>query len=833
MPPPQPGIFVRIGLPTKDGAARAQIVVGSKATKLTPLSAFSQEIREKFENPTKGQTLQSRPPEPPALEALTPQTIRPLPGATVQSPDPSPDVAQRQRHPRGQPTAGGEQRNLDRRMGPQERNADTSTLIEFQPDGEHLGFSPHPTHTDGRPRRLTVDSLKVADRFVAVRRNASFTLGRETTLVAYAQDVVSMGLSNAPDIDDNPYNFVPWIGYAPYNAESAAEAAHDKERKTRLSGRLTVIFTARTPIFVPEGQLKETDSNDGNTSNRSNEQDFFHCWDGKCDRYAIPGASVKGAIRSLFEALTNSRAGVTDHNALEWPPLYRRRSSRLFKIVSMPNGNVPGKLQECTYGLCDGNGTPCETRRHERERMRATGYDNSHSSIEMRDWRANLFWVGSQEHQHGQKKRIRFHPMNKPPLNLSDDTVYRFESMQGHPHLRTHPANASAAAKPAYNGSAPPYSKIEKRLFDLDVGDIVFGIPNRGRQETELQCFGKNVNFLWPGAKSPLEMMDDLAEPDPQDQQLSTSDPAQVTFGFAGKHSESSHSFRGRVRFNTFWGPCVTDNALTTRGAVQLMPLTSPSGTKAKARPLYLEPRRNNNPRDQGESADCDDSARLRGRKFYWHQKSPDGNIPGVHRLDALKDGTPASWQDGLANQLPDPIKPLPVGTSFKGAIHFSNLTRAELGALLVAVKPDLAFADTDRSVEVPAYGIKLGKGKPRGLGSVTADIDIELAATPKKRYACFGAKLTTAGNGDDVEGHVDAYKRWLDAQMNGNGQWSDTELAKALRVLLKISQSTSVRAYPPQFNMYGWLPDLNDPHGAPRGQRPNAMTPAYKLKGP
>ena len=476
MPPRQPGIFVRIGLPTKDGAARAQIVVGSKATKLTPIREFSQEIREKFENPTKGQTLQSRPPEPPALEALTPQTIRPLPGATVQSPDPSPDVAQRQRHPRGQPTAGGEQRNLARRMGPQERNADTSTLIEFQPDGKHLGFSPHPTHANGRPRRLTVDSLKVTDRFVAVRRNASFTLGRETTLVAYAQDVVSMGLNNAPDIDDNPYNFVPWIGYAPYNAERAAEAAHDKERKTRLSGRLTVTFTARTPIFVPEGQLKETDSNGGNTTSRSNKRDFFHCWDGKCDRYAIPGASVKGAVRSLFEALTNSRAGVTDHNALEWSPLYRRRSSRLYKILSMPNGSGnPGQVQECAYALCTDGGTPCETRPHELQRIEDTGYQDDHRLIEKRGWRANLFWVAPSDHLHGTKKKIKFHPMGTPRLNLSQATVCRFKSMKGHPHLAAHPANADTATKRAYSGNAPPYASIEGVLFGLKVGDVIFG----------------------------------------------------------------------------------------------------------------------------------------------------------------------------------------------------------------------------------------------------------------------------------------------------------------------------------------------------------------------
>ena len=483
-------------------------------------------------------------------------------------------------------------------------------------EGEELHFTPEQTDKSGRP--LKVDSLKVTDRLLAARPGSDFAPGRDMELVGYAPDVVAMGLADKPGIDRNPYNFVPWIGGKPTEAQEPKQAAHDTIRNDRLSGRMEATFKAQTPIFVPKGQLQKGGEGAPDTENNTdNTLDFFKCWDGKCDRYAIPGASAKGAVRSLFEALTNSRAGVTDDAALGKPPLYRRRSSVLYKILQMPNGpGNPGQVQECAYALCDGRGEPCETQRHALQRMRSTGYQNHHPQLKEIDWRANLFWVEPHRYRHGPKVKIRFHPRNgATPLPVSQETVDRFLSMKGHPHLADHPDNAAAASRQAYDGRAPKYSKVEQALFRLHGspnGDIVFGIPKNG----ELHCFGKNVNFLWPGARSPLAMMGSpgsggrgpFAAREPKEQRLAGSDPTEATFGFAGKHTDNSHPFRGRVRFGTFWGPSVTDPKPV---GLQLMPLTAPSGTKAKSRPLYLEPA------GSGKSADYGDgNAKLRGRKF-------------------------------------------------------------------------------------------------------------------------------------------------------------------------------------------------------------------------
>ena len=754
-------------------------------------------------------------------ENPTPESVTPAPGATVQG------------------------RETDRSPTPRQPQDQTCELREIT--DEELSFAPEQTANHGQP--LTVDALKVTDRFLAARPGAIFTTDRERTLARYATDIVHMGLPPDPNIDRNPYNFVPWIGCEPNKAQKPERATHDRIADGRLSGRMSITFTAQTPIFVPDGQFRENDdSND--SSNAVAPFDFFHCWNGSFDRYAIPGSSVKGAVRSLFEALTNSRAGVTDESALGrvgegegdpdryCGPLYRRRATRLFRVVSMPHGGGHGRVQECKYVWYGRNGQP---------RRSSPDYDRGRTVFSERAWRANLFYIRPAGHCHG--ARLDYY-LGTECFTLTQDVLNQFRSMKGHPHLERHggsTGNASSAQKKMYEDPVPDYSAIEDDLFALDTGDLIFGIP----LDNNLHCFGKNVNFLWPGASSPLQMMGSshsggrgpFSAREPKKQELARSDPAEAIFGFAGKYTTgNAHPFRGRVRFGTFWGPPVTESKPAD---LQLMPLTAPAGTKAKARPLYLEPEKN-----QG-SADYDRAARLRGRKFYWHQRGTDeGNIPGVHDFGKLSAGMPETWKKKIQNQLPAKIRPLPVGSQFAGTLYFTNLTEAELGALLVSVKPDLAFGSEESTASAatnpPGYGIKLGKGKPRGLGSVTASLELELATPPSKRYRCLRAPL--AEKETNTAHYVNAYKTWcMESTGSGGGEhnvpqrnWESLDMAKALKALLQIPKETSVRVYPPQFAMYGWLPKLDDPDGAPTSPmnkppapRPKAMTPAHELKGP
>ena len=723
---------------------------------------------------------------------------------------------------RKQGTGGGDRSRVNQAAAPHK-------IQGYERDGEGLVFDTGLKSTDRRdnPVPVKVESLKVTDRFLAARPGSVFEgTGSNLKLVQYDPNV-SDGLSK-PHVDQNPYNFVPWVGDQPMFAEEPSKAKHHKKHTERYSGYIDVTFTARTPIFVPASGTRDNEDEQHTDQPR----EFFHCWNGQCERYAIPGASVKGSVRALFEALTNSCAGVTDETSLKWPPLYRRRSFRLFRIESLPDETTSGKVVECKYGLYDDHGT----RKHYTAALPEPSQCKKTSEC---SFAANLFWVdvhdsgkNPQGHTHKWKK-IRYQT-TKCEFDLDLSTVDQFKKMKDHPHLIDHGGKngTAASASRCFYGEeptrhAPDYSDtIKRRLFCLKKNDLVFGIPDSNNGK--LRCFGRNVNFLWPADFSALELMGNFASRKPAKQRLSDSDPAEATFGFAGAHGGDSHPFRSRVRFGTFWGPALSDDKLPNRPCLQLMPLTAPSGTKAKSRTLYLNPGKN------GSSADHDKNAKLRGRKFYWHQRSQ-GNcesddIPLVHRFDAMKKKVPEEWKQNIKNQLRAPIRPLPEKTEFKGKVHYNNLTASELGALLISCKPDLAFpdpvgtgsepdAETNSSDKVPRYGLKLGKGKPRGLGSVTSNIELHIDCPAHSAYRGLDSCLTKEAE-REIQVHVCAYKNWIDK----------LDLVEALKALLLVPTNASARVYPPHFSMYGWLPKENDPDGSPKSKRPDAMTPAHKM---
>ncbi|WP_333870261.1 TIGR03986 family CRISPR-associated RAMP protein [Desulforamulus putei] len=112
----------------------------------------------------------------------------------------------------------------------------------------------------------------------------------------------------------NPYNFVRYL-------DQPAEAAggphlfwrcqpppHD--RFTGLSGRITCRLVNITPLFISDSHgIEEDGQNDGHKKYR-----FFQI-DG---RKLIPGSSLRGMVRSVYEAATNSCFAVFDDRRLSY-----------------------------------------------------------------------------------------------------------------------------------------------------------------------------------------------------------------------------------------------------------------------------------------------------------------------------------------------------------------------------------------------------------------------------------------------------------------------------------------------------------------------------------
>src|SRR5579884_3442398 len=89
-----------------------------------------------------------------------------------------------------------------------------------------------------------------------------------------------------------PYAFVP---FAPAGAVTVAPIGHDRYQEELLTGSIQGTLVALSPLHVASGSIELTGGQP------SLVKAHFRCG----DRPAIPGSSLKGAIRSIVEAISD------------------------------------------------------------------------------------------------------------------------------------------------------------------------------------------------------------------------------------------------------------------------------------------------------------------------------------------------------------------------------------------------------------------------------------------------------------------------------------------------------------------------------------------------
>jgi len=104
----------------------------------------------------------------------------------------------------------------------------------------------------------------------------------------------------------NPYNFVPTMAREGVKGElgDRAPVGHARYQPEHLSGRITVELTTTTPLLIPDAAGATTGEKDHKT---------FPLRVASDGRPLLPATSVKGMLRSAYEAVTNSRFGVFHH----------------------------------------------------------------------------------------------------------------------------------------------------------------------------------------------------------------------------------------------------------------------------------------------------------------------------------------------------------------------------------------------------------------------------------------------------------------------------------------------------------------------------------------
>jgi len=482
----------------------------------------------------------------------------------------------------------------------------------------------------------------------------------------------------------------------------------------------------------------------------------------------IPGSALHGAIRSLYETLTDSCLRVFHDGFV---PCYRqqadgRRVGRL-RLAVVTDAPAAGKGQPQpppTVRLC----APGDPRRHRLgqdllttlqprsgDRMAVTVPDDENEPLEAMpdpdgDWVVFISDANAREPKHKYKAAVREltdeyrtvpeHAWSTflavvetandlrtarlrmiPETERFIDVIHKYKPPGG--TVRPQHVGQRALARRTVQVGDPLWVSLdtageidEVRLAQIwrerGAGSAERGTGSAGRRA------GAFVPCTDPGALCPACRLFGSAD---------------VTGPADG--ATEQRSYRGHVRFSD----AVATASVQPR-EVRLPPLGQP---RPGAGQFYLQ-----NPpqvvgsadapvplRQWGSSADRPRERRIRGRKFYWHTVPEQPTLPprGVARPG--HDGSEMSTRAVL----------FPAGTRFTATITAVDVDPEQLGGLLAALDP-AAVLDQDDAL------VHLGGGRPLGYGSCRIKIaDTSRAWVSASRYGRAGSDTDLLAEGRDA----------------------------------------------------------------------------------
>jgi CRISPR-associated protein (TIGR03986 family) len=519
-----------------------------------------------------------------------------------------------------------------------------------------------------------------------------------------------------------PFNFVP-VSDKVFSPSWANQISHDIPFEDGESGTIVLRITAESPVFVRNGHT-EQDKKDNN--------DIYKSFSKINDRYFIPATSIKGAIRNVLEIMSFGKMRL-DKNAMfahrEWD------DDDLYPMKKEQNKLFCGYLrQEGDDYIVVDCGKPYRIG-HKRidEELGDSVFENNFSKAKGIDI-TKEYKIG--ENIFDPKTAIFKYELLKAYNNILsvrnfdiDDEFYneykdnrlKFSNtgeysgrlvLTGQPDKWTWPRPTTLTKnagkyyefvflEPKEDSTPIPFSKDDfnhfkfiylkspeweraKKLLD-DEGIPVFF---RKTPQGNIRDIGLAFLYKLPYDHSPFDTLKDEHKDEIK------ADLADCIFGFINlkdsNESTKTRSLKGRVQFS----PAFSTNAEPDND--ETLTLSSP---KASYYPLYIQ--------QNGHNGIVDN-----------YNTYNNGIISGWKRYMVRKN----TWRINTEYNpnLDTIIYPVKRGAVFTGKIHFHNLRKVELGALLSA----LTFHNSE------GYYHQLGQGKPYGFGKVRLEIlDIKLSS--------------------------------------------------------------------------------------------------------
>jgi CRISPR-associated protein (TIGR03986 family) len=545
----------------------------------------------------------------------------------------------------------------------------------------------------------------------------------------------------------NPYNFIP----APLRNREDSElgdhrpAEHGLYHADLWSGQITVKLTTITPLLIPDAAAARDIAQDHKSYP-------LRLVDGQL---YLPPTSIKGMLRSAYEAITNSRFSIfekhTERLAFRMPaqqgavptrvelrgkpgqeklylrlfkkaaklPRYQENSRAIDKgqssaALKYPDHTLP-QHEDAVWVRIDHQGIVTEIRQCPKN-----------SPAPGTEWYKGWACITGANIQQKTYERVFIESSNDQTILLNDEhkklwqeLILNYQSIhQEDIKKRNHPPQAYLGSEPGKTGFS--YHVYTPNQVELRDGILCY---------TELN--GNQVQNLYPVtisrclySMSPLELLDESLRPAIEIGQLS---PADRVFGWVRQKEGggSEGAYKGNLRIHSVTCDVNPEDAIDDFGR-DGFPLAILGAPKPQQTRFYTASDRKGTPLNQGitKASGCASHKNgLRGRKVYPHHQ-----VPPEHWVNPTENRTqtpgakghfqeyrhPADNSDALSDQnrsIQAWVKP---GATFTFKMDITNLSSVELGALLWLLQlPE-------------GYYHRLGGAKPLGFGSVRLDLVLE-----------------------------------------------------------------------------------------------------------
>ena len=535
-----------------------------------------------------------------------------------------------------------------------------------------------------------------------------------------------------------PYNFVP------FNTEVVSPhwielISHDIPFSDSVSGVIEFKLTAQTEIFVRDGigQKKAQDNIIDDIQNQS------HTFSKYQNKYFIPGSSIKGMVRNVLEILSfGGMADKVNNHRYALRDLSGAMKNTYLKDFK-PDKIYCGWLKkepDNSYKIID-CGFPGRIEHKEIDRLLGTSFVTFFSPNGHYKPKNNLDKSAQKKYAFCNGKNLKYHfVFEKDDIGRSvyiesktdgnKEGTLVFTGQPGRRQQRNGKWEGHYLEFIFFNSDTKidvPASVIENFFFayfehdkpkwskDWEVWRVKLSkgeqIPVFFQKEDNgtVKSLGLSYLYKLPYTYSVVDSI--------KNYQAEGRDLSDVIFG----HVQKNNALKGRVHIGHAFAD--TDRAVPAVEKKEVL-----SSPKASYYPTYIQQQVNKANQVKSYKTFMDSDAQIAGWKRY-----------PVHYNGIKHNPGPADSQN---DNIMTKFIPLQAGAEFKGTIHYHNLRKVELGALLSA----LTFHGTDNAYH------NIGMAKPLGYGKVKLDIT---------RFE------TTESDKPKISDYLCAFESYMNVQLN------------------------------------------------------------------